>query len=255
MNIGKFVHKNRNWLFTAAEIALAGGAVYFAGKGSLKYLQLRDNGESKAKNLAKSYAPAAICFAGFTGLRIFDCIKTNKIQQGYAKALMAAQAFSSAKIEKKDDKPEIVDGKVEDKPALPEYKLFFHSNEIPEMAEWPVGQVHPGCDDIYYIPQFGKLFMSNPAEIEEAQTKASLQLGSGIEMNANQLFDYLGVTRESYAADWFMPDDDHAYGDEPFDFNISPAMIVDDDGNDTLFYCINFNRQWKNYNIDEERMN
>ena len=242
MNISKFVHKNRNWLFTAAEIALAGGAVYFAGKGSLKYLQLKDNGDSKVKNLARSYAPAAICFAGFTGLRIFDCIKTNKIQQGYAKALMAAQAFSNAKFEKKDDKPEIVDGTVEDRPALPEYKLFFHQDEIPEIAEWPEGQNHPG-HDYFYIPQFGKLFMSSPENVDEAKAKASLQLGSGIEMNANQLFDYLGIARESYAADWYMPDDDHAYGDEPFDFNISPAMLIDDYGNSALFYCINFNRR------------
>ena len=96
--------------------------------------------------------------------------------------------------------------------------------------------------------------MSSPENVDEAKAKASLQLGSGIEMNANQLFDYLGIARESYAADWYMPDDDHAYGDEPFDFNISPAMLIDDYGNSALFYCINFNRQWKNYNINEERM-
>lgn len=250
----KNIHKNRNWIFAIAEIGLAGGALYFAGKGTLKFQKYLEEDNDPAPAAVKSYWPAAACYGGFVVLRIYDAITTTHMQKHYAGALMALQGIVASKtlpdyISPSPNKDKLDEMERKIGKSDYNYKIFYYDNDLPCMAEM-ARNADPGYNDLFFVPDFGLLFCSSVYDVDNAENKALLQLESDQDLYLNDLLDYWGLAKTGFGTDHLIYGNDHDFGewtDGPL-FDISPGMSIGDDPQ--LFYVINFTRKW--HNIYEE---
>lgn len=244
------IHKNRNWIFAGVEIGLGLTAVIFTVKGTLEYEKYRDDNEEPLPAATKSYWPAALCFGGFTALRIYDAVTTTKIQKHYSAALMALQGLTIGTVNQIQDNSHR-ETKPSNEPDSEGYKIFYNEDEIPFIAELSRYSTEYSIVDkeinLFYIPLFGTLFISNIYSVQNAEIKAQLQLNSNQDLYLNDLLDYLGLDKTGFGSDCYIKGDNYDFGDiEPFFFNMSPAMTTPTTygKNPKLFYVIEFNRTW-----------
>ena len=248
----KNIHKNRNWIFAIAEIGLAGGALYFAGKGTLKFQKYLEEDNDPAPAAVKSYWPAAACYSGFVALRIYDAITTTRMQKHYAGALMALQGIVASKtlpdyISPSPNKDKLDETERKIGKSDYNYEIFYY--DLPRIAEMARNS-DSGYDDLFFVPDFGLLFCSSVYDVDNAENKALLQLESDQDLYLNDLLDYWGLDKTGFGADHLIYGNDHDFGEDtniPL-FDISPGMTMGDDPQ--LFYVINFTRKW--HNIYEE---
>lgn len=250
----KNIHKNRNWIFAIAEIGLAGGALYFAGKGTLKFQKYLEEDNDPAPAAVKSYWPAAACYSGFVALRIYDAITTTRMQKHYAGALMALQGIVASKtlpdyISPSPNKDKLDEMERKIGKSDYNYKIFYYEDELPCLAEM-ARNAEPGCDDLFFVPDFGLLFYSSVYDVDNAENKALLQLESDQDLYLNDLMGYFGLDKVGFGTDHLIYGNDHDFAEDTSGslFDISPGMTIGDDP--MLFYVINFNRKW--HNIYEE---
>lgn len=239
--------KNKNWIFAIAEIGLVTGSIIFTVKGSKLYMDDYSD-EEPVTRAVKSYLPAVICFTGFVTLRVFDCIYINRVQETYAKAIMALQ--SAVNITEEDI---LRQKELEKKSDLPSdhfnentryFKCFFDRDELPDMAEYAI-QMTPGQDDIFYIPSLGIMFVSSIYDVKRVEQEAKFVImTSGQDLYVDDLLAMLGVKEQSFCADWYF---EVNVNEDDFELILTPAMTTDSDP--FLFYCINFSKPMYDVNV------